>query len=307
MSRFQTSWEIAKRSWAVLKSDKTLAWFPVLSALGSLLVVAIIGGLIAVAGIDNKATGDSLQPIGWVLIVVAYLALAIVQTYFLAALVAGADQRLRGNDSTVRTALDIANSRLHRLLPWAVVTATVTMVLQAIEERFGLVGTIVARLVGLAWNLVTFLVVPILVLEDLGVGDALKRSKDLFKKTWGENVIGQGGLGIVGFLAMIPGVLLVAIGAAMGTVGPDRARRGRRGVDHRLRGDRLRAERHLPHRAVPLRGRRPGARRVRRPRPARRVPAPPPRPRHRRRRRQWWARRLLRRPLQQLSQAPPAA
>ena len=47
MSRFQTSWEIAKRSWAVLKSDKTLAWFPVLSALGSLLVVAIFGGLIA--------------------------------------------------------------------------------------------------------------------------------------------------------------------------------------------------------------------------------------------------------------------
>jgi Family of unknown function (DUF6159) len=219
MSRFQTSWEIAKRSWAVLKSDKTLAWFPVLSALGSLLVVAIIGGLIALAGIDSKSTGDSLQPIGWVLIVVAYLALAIVQTYFLAALVAGADQRLRGNDSTVRTALDIANSRLHRLLPWAVVTATVTMVLQAIEERFGIVGTIVARLVGLAWNLVTFLVVPILVLEDLGVGDALKRSKDLFKKTWGENVIGQGGLGIVGFLAMIPGVLLVAIGASMGTAG----------------------------------------------------------------------------------------
>src|SRR3954452_1312778 len=219
MTRFQTSWEIAKRSWAVLKSDKSLAWFPVLSAVASLIVVAIIGGLIAVAGIDNKATGDSLQPIGWVLIVVAYLALAMVQTYFLAALVAGADQRLRGNNSTVRLALDIANSRLHRLLPWAVVTATVTMVLQAIEERFGIIGTIVARLVGLAWNLVTFLVVPILVLEDLGVGDALKRSKDLFKKTWGENVLGQFGLGFVGFLLALPGFLLIAIGAAAGTVG----------------------------------------------------------------------------------------
>src|SRR6478736_3243592 len=219
MSRFQTSWEIAKRSWAVLRSDKTLAWFPVLSALGSLLVIGVLGGLFLVAGIDDTATGTTLQPIGWVLIVVAYIALAMVQTYFLAGLVAGADQRLRGQDSTVRSALEIANSRLHRLLPWAIVTATVTMVLQAIEERFGLIGTIVARLVGLAWNLVTFLVVPILVLEDLGVGDALKRSKDLFKKTWGENVIGQGGLGIVGFLAMIPGVLLVAIGAAMGTAG----------------------------------------------------------------------------------------
>jgi hypothetical protein len=157
--------------------------------------------------------------LGWVLIVVAYLALAMVQTYFLAGLVAGADLRLRGNDSTIRAALDIANSRLHRLLPWAVVTATVTMILQAIEERFGIVGTIVARLVGLAWNLVTFLVVPILVLEDLGVGDALKRSKDLFKKTWGENVIGQGGLGIVGLLATLPGLALVGIGVAIGGVG----------------------------------------------------------------------------------------
>jgi hypothetical protein len=219
MGRFQMSWEIAKRSWAVLRADKTLAWFPVLSALGSLVVFGIIGGLFLVAGIDDSSTGTTLQPMGWVLIVVMYLALAMVQTYFLAALVAGADQRLRGQDSTVRSALEIANSRLHRLLPWAIVTATVTMVLQAIEERFGIIGTIVARLVGLAWNLVTFLVVPILVLEDLGVGDALKRSKDLFKKTWGENVIGQFGLGAVGMLASLPGLILIGIGVALGTAG----------------------------------------------------------------------------------------
>src|SRR5215218_7293327 len=219
MSRFQLSWQIAKRSWAVLRDDKTLAWFPVLSAIGSLIVIAALGGLFLAAGIDDTASGTSLQPIGYVLIVVAYLALAIVQTYFLAGLVAGADQRLRGQDSTLKGALDIANSRLHRLLPWAVVTATVTMILQAIEERFGIVGTIVARLVGLAWNLVTFLVVPILVLEDLGVGDALKRSKDLFKKTWGENVIGQFGLGAIGFLLSFPGIVLIAIGVALGTAG----------------------------------------------------------------------------------------
>src|SRR5215207_3120560 len=219
MGRFQMSWEIAKRSWAVLRADKTLAWFPVLSALGSLIVIAALGGLFLVAGIDDTSTGTSLQPIGYVLIVVAYLALAMVQTYFLAGLVAGADQRLRGQDSSLRGALEIANSRLHRLLPWAVVTATVTMVLQAIEERFGIIGTIVARLVGLAWQLVTFLVVPILVLEDLGVGDALKRSKDLFKKTWGENVIGQFGLGMVGFLLALPGLLLIGIGVAIGTAG----------------------------------------------------------------------------------------
>ena len=59
MTRFQTSWEIAKRSWAVLRSDKSLAWFPVFSALGSLLVIGVLGGLFAVAGIDNSSTGTT--------------------------------------------------------------------------------------------------------------------------------------------------------------------------------------------------------------------------------------------------------
>jgi hypothetical protein len=219
MNRLQTSWEIAKRSWAVLKSDKSLAWFPVFSFLASLAVFGAFAGLVAAAGLDHQGSNDSLAPMGYVFVVLGYVALAFVQTYFLAALVAGADARLQGGGSTISSAMQVANSRLHRLLPWAIVSATVTIILQAIEERFGVVGRIVASLAGLAWNLITFLTIPILVIEDLGVGAALRRSKDLFKKTWGENVVGQAGLGIVGFFLMLPALLVVAIGAALGTVG----------------------------------------------------------------------------------------
>jgi hypothetical protein len=155
---------------------------------------------------------------GWVFIAFGYLALAFVQTYFLAALVAGADVRLRGGASNVSAAIAVANSRLHRLLPWAVVSATVSLILNQLERQ-GIVGRIIASLIGLAWSLITFLTIPILVLEDVGVVDAFKRSGVLFKKTWGENVAGQAGLGIVGFLLAIPGVALIAIGAAIGTVG----------------------------------------------------------------------------------------
>lgn len=218
MGRLANSWDIAKRSWAVLRSDKSLAWFPVLSFLGSVVVVGIVGGLIALAGIDDSATGDSLKPLGWVLIVVAYIGLAIVQTYFLAALVAGADERLRGGQSTIGGAMQVANSRLHRLLPWALVSATVSIILSLLE-RYGVVGRIVATLVGLAWNLVTFLTVPILVIEDVPVGRAFGRSKDLFKQTWGENVVGQAGLGVLGFVVVLPAVALFAVGAALGTAG----------------------------------------------------------------------------------------
>jgi Family of unknown function (DUF6159) len=217
MTRFQTSWEIAKRSWAVLKSDKTLAWFPVLAFLASIGVFAVFAGLVAAIGLDGGATKDSLQPVGWVLIALGYVALAFVQTYFLAGLVAGADVRLHGGNSTVKGALQVANSRLHRLLPWALVSATVTVIINQLERQ-GIVGQIIGSLVGLAWSLVTFLTIPILVIEDIGVGSALKRSKDLFKKTWGENVVGQAGLGIVGFVAMIPGFLVIALGVATGSV-----------------------------------------------------------------------------------------
>jgi Family of unknown function (DUF6159) len=218
MTRFQTSWAIAKRSWAVLKSDKTLAWFPVFSFLGSIAVFAVFGGLVAAAGLDHKGSEDSLAPMGWVFIAFGYLALAFVQTYFLAALVAGADVRLRGGNSNVTTAMAVANSRLHRLLPWVIVSATVSLILNQLERQ-GIVGRIIASLIGLAWSLITFLTIPILVLEDVGVGAAFKRSGQLFRKTWGENVVGQAGLGIVGFLLVLPALPVLAIGAALGTVG----------------------------------------------------------------------------------------
>jgi hypothetical protein len=158
-----------------------------------------------------------MQPVGWVIIGFGYLGLAFVQTYFLAGLVAGADRRLHGQDSTVKGALEIANSRLHRLLPWALVSATVSVIIQQLERQ-GIIGQIIGSIVGLAWNLITFLTIPILVLEDVGIGTAFKRSKDLFKKTWGENVVGQFGLGIVGFVASVPGILIIAIGVATGSV-----------------------------------------------------------------------------------------
>ena len=218
MGRLETAWEIAKRSWAVLRSEKSLAWFPVLSFLASLLVFGIVAGLIVAAGIDDSTASESLAPLGYVFIVFGYLGLAFVQTYFLAALVAGADERLRGGATSVSASLQVANSRLHRLLPWAVVSATVSIVISMLE-RYGVVGRIVATLLGMAWNLVTFLTVPILVIEDVGVGDAFRRSKDLFKKTWGENVVGQAGLGVLSVLVVIPAVVLFTAGAALGTAG----------------------------------------------------------------------------------------
>ena len=149
--------------------------------------------------------------------------------------------------------------RAGKILPWAIISATVSMILRAIEERAGFVGQIVAAIAGMAWAVVTFLVLPIIVIEGVGVRDAIKKSGNLFKRTWGENLAAQIGFSLIGFVA----------GAACdrrhrsGRLGRRRStgRRAhrRRGVDHRCFCCLGCVERDLPDGALSLCRRRSGS------------------------------------------------
>jgi hypothetical protein len=217
MGRFGRTWELTKGSWAILRKDKELAWIPLISAVLCLAVAAACF-LPFILVSDDNANGDGFQPgaMGYVMLIIGTMVVTFVSTYFNGALVCGALERIRGGDPTLGSAFRGATNHFHRLAPWAVFAATVSLVLQAIQNiRF--VGPLISRLLGLAWNLITFLTIPILIVEDLGPIDALKRSAALFKQTWGENVIVQFGFGLVGMVAMIPGVLVGAALAASGT------------------------------------------------------------------------------------------
>jgi hypothetical protein len=220
MTRMQRSWALAKASWAVLKSERGLVWLPILSFLASVAVAGVIAVAVwATLGKDTGINGQdeySTNIATWALAVVAYVGVAFVQTYFLAALCAGANERLQGRDTTIGNALAVANTRLHRILPWALVSATVSIIMEAIEERLGFLGQIIAGLIGAAWNVVTFLTVPIIVFEDAGPVTALKRSGHLLKQTWGENLMAQIGLGLIGLLAFLPGLVVGGLGVAAG-------------------------------------------------------------------------------------------
>ena len=222
MTRMQRSWALAKASWAVLKSEKGLLWLPVLSFIFSAIVVGIFALAVwATLGKDTGLNGDteySANVVTYVLGFCTYIGVALVQTYFLAALCSGANEKLEGRDTNLGQALAVAQSRLHRILPWAVLSATLSVIIQAIEERFGILGRIIGSLIGAAWNVVTFLTVPIIVFEDLGPFAALKRSAHLLKQTWGENLMAQIGLGLIGLIAFIPGAIVIALGIAAGDV-----------------------------------------------------------------------------------------
>lgn len=214
MQRIRNSWELAKASWEVLKHDKELVILPVISAVASLIVAATF--LVPLVATDSLLPDDQPGPLSYVLLFALYVALAYVTIFFNAALVSAAHERLGGGDPTLRSAIRGAADRAGKIFPWAVVSATVSVILRAIEERAGFVGQIVAGIAGMAWAVVTFLVLPIIVIEGLGVGDAVKKSGNLFKRTWGENLAAQVGFGLMGFLAVLPAIAVVVLGAMAG-------------------------------------------------------------------------------------------
>ncbi len=214
-SRFRNSLDLAKSSWALLKSDKQLIWLPIMSAAAMLIALATFA---LPAAALNGMSGGSFRPLAIGLGVIGYFVLAYITVFFNAALVHAADELMRGGTPTLSTALRGAQSRATRILPWAILSAVVSVVIRALEERGGIFGRITGMLAGIAWSLVTFLVLPVLVLEGIGVRDAIRRSTNLFKHTWGEQMIANAGIGLVGMIAMVPAAIVAFLGVASGTL-----------------------------------------------------------------------------------------
>lgn len=218
--RFSRSWNLIKASAAVLAKDKELLVFPLLSAIATLIVAAAFVlpalGLGALDGLGEDGAGLSIGV--YVLAFLFYLVQYFVIFFFNSALVGAAMIRLEGGDPTLRDGLRIATSRAPQILGYAAIAATVGMILRAVQERAGWIGRLVAGFLGVAWTVASFLVVPVLVSRNIGPIDAVKESALLLKKTWGENLIGQGGVGLVfglGMFALIVVGVAAIVGAAM--------------------------------------------------------------------------------------------
>ncbi len=194
--RFATGWTLATQSFRVLMLDKSLLVFPMLSGIASFFVLAsFMGGLFAFSHPGNKhVVNDSTA---WVLLFAYYFASYFVIVFFNCALVACAMVRFRGGTPTLGEGLRAARERTGHIVAWAFFAATVGMLLRMIEERVGFIGKIVIALLGAAWTVATYFVVPVLVVEDLGPYDALKRSTEIIRDTWGESLVSNVGIGLV--------------------------------------------------------------------------------------------------------------
>ena len=219
MGRLSNTWQLAKISWAVLKKDRELLWMPVLSFLASAVVIVVVVVLTFITLSTESSHGLTTMEFNPAMVVVyvgAALVLGVIAVFFNGALVAGAHERLTGGDPTVRSAIGRAFARIPGLVPWALITTTVGLILQALRERSGFLGRIVTNVLEMAWEVVTFLTVPAIVIDNLGAIAGLKQSASLLRRTWGENIAARVGFGLLGFVLMIPAAVVVALSVALG-------------------------------------------------------------------------------------------
>lgn len=220
--KFSNSWQLTKASFAVLKQEPMLVVFPLLSMIASGIIVATFFGYL-VFGIfatqDNPNVFGVMYILGYVLM---YFFMYFVTIFSNVVVVGCAKMRLDGKDPTFADAWKLGFSRILPIIGWTCVAATVGLLLQMLRSRMGNLGKIIVSIIGLAWSVLTYFVIPVIAVEGVGPFAAIGRSKDILRKAWGEALITNFGvgliLGIVALIVFIPLFILFVVAVMSGSL-----------------------------------------------------------------------------------------
>jgi hypothetical protein len=207
MSRIRRGWALTKKSWSLLRQHPELVRFPLYGAVATvpLAIVTIGPGLYL---FEEDVLAGAIP-----LLVLGMYALSVVGCYFGVGLAAAADMTFRGQEATVSDGLAVARERFTQICGWAAVSTAIGVVMGALENQGGIGGQIAARVVGMAWALVTFLAVPVIAIEGTGPFQTLKRSASIFRERWGQQITGNIAIGgAVGLLGILPATLMIVVG-----------------------------------------------------------------------------------------------
>jgi hypothetical protein len=219
LGKFAASYKLVQESWNILKKDTGIAWFPVLSAIASIVAMIILSIAFFVIGLDGSIStltytaGDTqyIRQWGYVTLFIYYLVMFFITNYFLAGLYTVVHGRFNGQDLSLRDGLANAQANFEKIFAWSLISATVGLVLQFISDRSALAGKIIASVFGAVWSILTYFSLPSLVIGKKTIKESFKESASLIRKTWGEAIIINFGMGLF-FMLIFFGVVAFCIG-----------------------------------------------------------------------------------------------
>ncbi|MCU0277345.1 MAG: DUF6159 family protein [Candidatus Nanopelagicales bacterium] len=225
---------ITKQAWGVIKQNPYMLAFPAVGAVLAIVAVLVVGGAgVAAMGwsevgqqASNGQVSGGVEIAGIViLILAAYLATLITQI-FMGGLVKCADEELQGRDSSFGAGLGAAFGRLPALLGWAAIQTAVGWLLSAIRGNgdnnviVTILRLILAGLLAVAWSVITFFVLPMIILRGKGPIAAIKESVGLIRQTWGLQIAGGVRIGgLIALVAVLPGILFTIVGGFIAVSG----------------------------------------------------------------------------------------
>ncbi|MCB0875069.1 MAG: hypothetical protein KDB46_02640 [Solirubrobacterales bacterium] len=210
MSRLRRGWGLTRKSWGVLTDNRALLRFPLQGGVATILMAVIVVGPGLYLIDDGKVAP------GAPLVVLGLYLLALIGTYYSVGLAACADMIFHGRDARFSDGTAVARSRFGKIAGWALVATVIATIIGFLEDKGGIAGAIVGRVLQLGWSLITFLAVPVIAMEGTGPFETLKRSASLFRQRWGEQITGNVAIGGIVFLvALLPAIVLIVAGVAL--------------------------------------------------------------------------------------------
>lgn len=221
-TRIGNGWELVKVSLDTINKNKSLLLFPVFSVFSLVLILGtFLGGTFFFFGDSLEQLfndEESGQIAGYAVVFVYYFINFFIVVFFNSALIFCAVKILNGEETTLGEGISFAMSKIGKIVAWAAVASTVGTLLQVLQNN-GKIGKFVASLFGLAWSLLTFFVVPVLIFEDKGVIDTIKQSGRMMRDKWGESLAGNVSFGIFHFLGIVVGILVgIALAGAVNPI-----------------------------------------------------------------------------------------
>jgi hypothetical protein len=219
LDRFTNGWTITLHSFKVLKANKELIIFPILSGISLLFILgSFVTVLLAGAGwdIDNVYIGEeeSSGVISYLLVFLYYLVNYFIVVFFNTALIHCTRLYFRGEEVTIKKGLQFSMSRIGSIAAWALFAATVGTILKVLQENLGWIGKIITGLIGIVWSIATFFVVPVLAYENVGPFGAFKRSSQLMRAKWGESLGATFSFALIQFIASL---LIITVAFIVGS------------------------------------------------------------------------------------------
>ncbi|WP_069132173.1 DUF6159 family protein [Rhodohalobacter halophilus] len=212
MNRFSATWSLMKSSLLILLEDKKMLLFPIFSGICTLAIgLTFIVPIVFQQGLNIFGFLDALpEAMMFITIFMFYLLTYFVMIFFNSGAVLYAIKHIKGEQPTFGDVFQQLRDRIGHILGWTAIAATVGLIINTIENQSDWVGKIVAGLIGLSWTVTSFMVIPVLIVEQKGPIEALKESAGMLKKSWGEQLIGHFSFGLI-FTALLMGAAIVTI------------------------------------------------------------------------------------------------